>query len=107
MAQGRRHSSSEIAALLKKIKGSVARGERASVACSQAGISEQTYYRWCAEFGDLNAEQISRIQFLEQEAMRLRRSIETIRLEHKVEAVDNRTRPRNFRRDCFINTAGV
>lgn len=74
MAQGRRHSSSEIAALLKKIKRGIARGENVSLVCSQAGISEQTYYRWLAEFGELNAEQISCIQDLEKETVRRQRA---------------------------------
>ena len=79
MVQGRRHSAEEIATLLETIQTAVTAGKSTPLACSEAGVSEQTYYRWQAEFGGLRSEQILRIAHLERENIQLRRLIGVLR----------------------------
>jgi transposase-like protein len=42
------------------------------VACREAGITEQTYYRWRKEYGGLKVDQAKRLKDLEQENGKLR-----------------------------------
>jgi hypothetical protein len=41
--------------------------ETTSIACMEAGIAEQTYYRWRAEFGELKADRIRHLDELQRE----------------------------------------
>jgi putative transposase len=72
MSRGRRHSPERIAELLLQIELSLARGNILLEACKEAGITEQTYYRWRGQFGRLSVDQIRRMKDLEQENRRLR-----------------------------------
>jgi cell shape-determining protein MreC len=40
-----------------------------------AGISEQSYYRWCKEYGGLRLEQAKRLKDLEKENQRLKKLV--------------------------------
>jgi putative transposase len=44
-------------------------------ACKEAGITQQTYYRWRKEYGGLKLEQARRLKELEKENSRLRRLV--------------------------------
>jgi hypothetical protein len=39
------------------------------------GVSEQTYYRWRKEYGDMGVAQVHRLKELEQENGRLKRLV--------------------------------
>ena len=41
----------------------------------ELGISEQTYYRWCQEFGGMKVDQARRFKELEKENARLKRAV--------------------------------
>jgi len=75
MARGRRHSAEQIARLLQQIEMRVANGEATSVACMEAEIAEQTYYRWRGEFGKLRVDQIRYIKELQRENKKLKRLV--------------------------------
>jgi putative transposase len=45
------------------------------------GVSEQTYYRWRAEFGGLKLDQVKRLKELERENARLRKAVSDLTLE--------------------------
>src|SRR5512141_510445 len=53
-------------------------------ACREAGITEQTYYRWRKEYGGLKLEQARRMKQLEKENARLRRLVTDLSLEKQV-----------------------
>ena len=38
-------------------------------------VSEQTYYRWCNQFGGMKAEDVKRLKELEAENARLKRIV--------------------------------
>jgi putative transposase len=53
-------------------------------ACREAGITEQSYYRWRKEYGGLKLEQARRLKELEKENSRLRRLVTELSLEKQV-----------------------
>lgn len=84
MTQGQRHSSEQIAELLCQIELSLKSGRTALEACIEAGISEQTYYRWRGQFGLLSVNQIKRMKDLELENKRLRRLVAALSLDRSL-----------------------
>ena len=48
-----------IVSMLRPIEVTGAHGKTVSQACKEAGISEQSYYRWRKEYGGLDIEQAS------------------------------------------------
>ena len=48
------------------------------------GVTEQTYYRWRAEYGGLKLDQVKRLKLLEQENGRLRKAVADLTLEKLV-----------------------
>ncbi len=46
MARGKKHGPEQVVNLLRQIEVSVANGKTTSLACKDAGITDQTYYRW-------------------------------------------------------------
>ena len=45
------------------------------VACKEAGIVDQTFYRWRKEYGGLQVEQAKKLKELQKENEQLRRAI--------------------------------
>ena len=54
------------------------------MACKEADISEQTYYRWRKEYGGLELDQAKRMKDLERENARLKRLVADLSLEKQV-----------------------
>ena len=44
-------------------------------------VSEQSYYRWCREYGGLKVDQARRLKDLEQENARLKRTVADLTLD--------------------------
>ena len=61
--------------LLRQIEVAVANGKTTPLACKEAGITEQTYYRWRKEYGGLQVDQARRLKELEQENAKLKRLV--------------------------------
>ena len=51
MARGKRFSPEQIIAKLRQIEVQLAQGKSLALACKEAGLSEQSYYRWRREYG--------------------------------------------------------
>ena len=49
----KRFSGEQIVGLLRQIEVLMSQGKAAPVACREAGISQQSYYRWRKEYGGL------------------------------------------------------
>ena len=54
----KRFNAEQIVTLLRQIEVSIAQGKSAPVACRDAGISLQSYYRWRKEYGVLSENHI-------------------------------------------------
>jgi putative transposase len=74
----KKHSPEEIVGKLARVRAAVEHGTPLADAISVAGISEATYFRWRAQYGNLNAEQLQVLKRLELENARLRRALEEL-----------------------------
>jgi putative transposase len=74
----------QIVAKLRQIEVLMAAGKAAALACKEADISEQTYYRWRKEYGGLELDQAKRMKDLERENARLKRLVADLSLEKQV-----------------------
>ena len=74
----------QIVAKLRQIEVLTAAGKAAALACKEADISEQTYYRWRKEYGGLELDQAKRMKDLERENARLKRLVADLSLEKQV-----------------------
>ncbi len=80
----KRFSSEQIVTLLRQIEVSMTHGKAASIACRDAGISQQSFYRWRKEYGGLEIDQAKRMKDLERENVRLKRLVADLSLEKQV-----------------------
>jgi transposase-like protein len=74
----------QIVAKLRQIEVLMSAGKVAVLACKEADISEQTYYRWRKEYGGLDLDQAKRMKELERENARLKRLVADLSLEKQV-----------------------
>jgi transposase-like protein len=80
----RRFSAEQIVTLLGQIEVAMGQGKSVQMACREAGISEQSFYRWRKEYGGLQVEQAKRMKDLEKENSRLKRLVADLSLEKQV-----------------------
>src|SRR3712207_7382738 len=70
--------------MLRQIEVQLAQGKSLALACKEAGISEQSYFRWRKEYGGVAVEQAKRLKDLERENARLRRLVADLSLEKQI-----------------------
>ena len=80
----KRFSPEQIVTLLRQIEVTMGQGKSAQLACREAGISEQNFYRWRKEYGGLDLDQARRMKDLEKENARLKRLVADLSLEKQV-----------------------
>jgi transposase-like protein len=71
----RRYSPEQIIGKLREAEVELAQGSTVGVACKKLGITDQTYYRWRAEYGGMRVDQAKRLKQLEQENRRLKQLV--------------------------------
>ena len=54
------------------------------MACREAGVSQQSYYRWRKEYGGLKLDQAKRLKALGQENAKLKRLVAELSLEKQI-----------------------
>ena len=74
----------QIVSKLRQIEVLLAQGKTAALACKEAGVSEQSYYRWRKEYGGLEIDQAKRMKDLERENQRLKRVVADLSVEKQV-----------------------
>ena len=84
MKRGQRPSAEQVVLMLRQIEVQTAQGKSIAVACKEADVSEQSYYRWRKEYGGLKVDQAKRMKDLERENARLRRLVADLSLEKQV-----------------------
>jgi len=80
----KRLSPEQVIAKLRQIEVLVGQGRSVALACKEAGVVEQSYYRWRREYGALGIEQAKRLKELERENARLKRLVADLLLEKQV-----------------------
>ena len=74
----------QIVSKLRQIEVLLAQGKSAALACKDAGVSQQSYYRWRKEYGGLEIDQAKRMKELERENQRLKRLVADLSVEKQV-----------------------
>jgi hypothetical protein len=69
----KRYKPEQIVNLLRQIEVEIANGKTTPLACKEAEITVQTYYRWRKEYGGLKLDQAKRLKELERENAKLKR----------------------------------
>ena len=77
----RKHTAEEIINKLREVQVVIASGGTVAEAVRSIGVSEQTFYRWCSEYGGLRVDQARRLKQLETENSRLKRAVAGLTLE--------------------------
>ena len=80
----KRHTPEQIISKLREAEVGLAGGHTVPAVCRALGVAEQTYYRWCKEYGGLKVEQARRFKELERENLQLRRAVADLTLEKLV-----------------------
>jgi putative transposase len=81
---GKRIGAEQIVVKLRQIEVLMGQGKTVALACKEAGVSEQSYYRWRKEYGGLDIDQAKRMKELERENARLKRLVADLSLEKQV-----------------------
>ena len=77
--RGKRFTEEQIIAVLKEAEA----GARTPDLCRRHGVSEQTFYRWKAQYGGLEISDLRRLRQLEDENSRLKRLVADLTLDNK------------------------
>ena len=80
----KKYKPEQIVSLLRQIEVAVANGKSTPQGCRDAGISEQSYYRWRKEYGGLRLDQAKRLKELEKENLKLKRLVAELSLEKQI-----------------------
>ena len=80
----KRPSPEQIVTLLRQIEVATSSGKSVAIACREAEISDQSYYRGRKEYGGLDLDQARRMKDLEKENTRLKRLVADLSLEKQV-----------------------
>lgn len=70
-----RYTTEQIIVKLREIELFCGQGKTIAEAARQAGITEQTYYRWRKEYGGMNTSDAKRMKELEKENARLKKIV--------------------------------
>jgi len=77
-------STEEIIQALREAEVRIGQGETVGKICRSFGVSEQTYYKWRREYGDLKLDQAKRLKELERENDRLRKAVSELTLDKQI-----------------------
>jgi putative transposase len=80
----KKYKPEHIVSLLRQIEVAVANGNATPQACRDAGITDQSYYRWRKEYGGLKLDQAKRLKELEKENLKLKRLVAELSLEKQI-----------------------
>ncbi|MFB0493128.1 putative transposase [Methylobacterium sp. OAE515] len=81
MGRGQKTSAEQVVLKLRQIEVQTAQGKSLALACKEAEISEQSYYRSRKEYDGLQVDQARKMKELERENARLRRLVLDLSLE--------------------------
>jgi len=79
---GKRFKAEEIVMKLREVELAMNKGMDITQACRQAGISDQSYYRWRKEYGGMKLDQAKKYKELERENSRLKKLVADLSLDN-------------------------
>jgi putative transposase len=78
------YTPEQIVGKLRQIEVLISQGKTVPVACREAGIVDQTFYRWRKEYGGLQMEQARKLKDLQKENAQLRRAVADLTVEKQI-----------------------
>ena len=78
------YTTEQIIVKLREIEVLCGQGQSIASAAKQAGITEQTFYRWRKEYGGMNTTEAKRLKELEKENSRLKRLVADLSLDNAI-----------------------
>ena len=78
------YTPEQIVGKLRQIEVVMNQGKTVALAAKEAGVTDQTYYRWRKEYGGLQMEQAKKLKDLQKENTQLKRALATLTLEKQV-----------------------
>lgn len=81
MNKGKKFKTEEIISILRQVEILVEQGKTIQLACKQAGICEQTFYRWRKLYGGMQISQAKEFKKLQEENTRLKRAVADLTLD--------------------------
>jgi len=79
---GKRFKTEEIVMKLREVELAMNKGMDVQQASRQAGISEQSYYRWRKEYGGMKINQAKKYKELEHENVQLKKLVADLSLDN-------------------------
>ncbi len=80
----KRHSPEEVVTKLRQVEVLVGQGVARIAAFRQISIAEQTYYRWCKQYGGMGTNQLKELKRLRKENERLCRAVSDLTLDRLI-----------------------
>ena len=80
----KKFSPEQIVTPLRQIEVATAQGKSVPIACREAGILDQSFYRWRKEHGGLDLEQARKMKDLERENVRFKRLVAYLSVEKQI-----------------------
>ena len=71
----KRHTPEQIIRKLRQAEIEISNGATIPIASKKIGVTEQTYYRWRAEYGGMRVDQVKRLKELEKENTQLKKVV--------------------------------
>ena len=81
MKKGEKFKTEEIIAILRQVEIIINQGKTVPMACREADILEQTYYRWRKLYGGMQISQAKEFKKLQEENARLKRAVADLTLD--------------------------
>jgi transposase-like protein len=78
------YTPEQIIGKLREAEILLSQGSSISEASRKIGVTEQTYYRWCKEYGGMRVEQARRLKELEKENTRLKKLLADLSLDNAI-----------------------
>ena len=75
MSKGKKYTAEQIIVKLREVEVLCGRGMTVAESVRQIGVTEQIYYRWRKEYGNLDIQQAKRLKELEKENERLKKLV--------------------------------
>ncbi len=80
----KKHTPEQIVAKLRQVELLTAQGNTIGEAVRKIEVSEQTYYRWKKQFGQMSRNEVKRLKDLEKENARLKTLVAELSLDKSV-----------------------
>lgn len=78
----KKFKAEEIVMILRDIELSIGKGMDTLQACRNAGVSEQSYYRWRKTYGGMQIDQAKKYKELERENNQLKKLVADLSLDN-------------------------